>query len=286
MTRMSTVISGKRSVGFSSAIGMNMTPPFHTLGLSGGKGKEEPPRRRPETIRDRPCYTGVLMPERPGPPSPSPVSVGDVLLKRYRIVELLAEGGHSFVYRAQDERLRRPACVKLLRRSAIDPLFRRTIEQRFVQEAFLLARLAHPSILRVYDFGYLPGAQVENDGELPFQVCEMISGGPLSRWVKRRIRLDPQEVVALVLPLARALAEVHGAGLVHLDVKPQNILPVKTPSGREPKLADFGIAQAIPSGLPEGTSSVLLYSVNWAAPEQMVGDPVSGACDVYSLALV
>src|SRR5262245_42089509 len=68
---------------------------------------------------------------------PRPVAVGDLLLKRYRIVELLAEGGHSHVYRAQDERLRRPACVKVLRRTAIDPLFRRTVEQRFVQEAFL-----------------------------------------------------------------------------------------------------------------------------------------------------
>jgi eukaryotic-like serine/threonine-protein kinase len=217
--------------------------------------------------------------------SPSPISVGDVLLKRYRIVELLAEGGHSFVYRAQDERLRRPACVKLLRRSAIDPIFRRTVEQRFVQEAFLLARLAHPSTIRVYDFGYLR-APDPDEAELPFQVCELVSGGPLSRWVKRRIRLEPREVLALVLPLSRALAEVHGAGLVHLDVKPQNILLIKTPSGREPKLADFGIAQSVQGGTPEGTNSVLLYSVNWAAPEQMVGDPVAASCDVYSLALV
>jgi tRNA A-37 threonylcarbamoyl transferase component Bud32 len=225
------------------------------------------------------------MGEAPPQQSPSPVAVGDVLLKRYRLVELLAEGGHSFVYRAQDERLRRPACVKLLRRSAIDPIFRRTIEQRFVQEAFLLARLNHPSTIRVYDFGYVRAAEPD-EPELPFQVCELIGGGPLSRWVKRRIRLDPHEVVGIVLPLARALAEVHGAGLVHLDVKPQNILLVKTPSGREPKLADFGIAQSVQSGVPDGTNSVLLYSVNWAAPEQMVGDPVSASCDVYSLALV
>jgi serine/threonine protein kinase len=215
---------------------------------------------------------------------PRPVAVGDLLLKRYRIVELLAEGGHSHVFRAQDERLRRPACVKVLRRGAIDPLFRRAVEQRFVQEAFLLARLCHPSTIRVYDFGYLrPGGG--DEAELPFQVCELISGGPLSRWVKKRIRLDPLEVLGLVIPIANALAEVHASGLVHLDIKPQNILLCNTPSGREPKLADFGIAQSLQAAASDG-ASVLLYSVNWAAPEQIVGDPLGASCDVYSLALV
>jgi serine/threonine protein kinase len=219
-----------------------------------------------------------------------PVSVGDVLLKRYRIVELLAEGGHSLVYRAQDERLRRPACVKLLSPAAIEPMFRRAVEHRFVQEAFLLARLGHPSTLRVYDFGYLRTEEPEV-AELPFQVCEMVAGGPLSRWVKKRGHLEPHEVLSVVLPLTRALAEVHSAGLVHLDVKPQNILMCHTPSGREPKLADFGIAQPVNyapgehSEIPD-EGRVLLYSVNWAAPEQMVGDPVGPSCDVYSLALV
>jgi serine/threonine protein kinase len=216
---------------------------------------------------------------------PSPIAVGDVLLKRYRIMELLAEGGHSTVYRAEDERLRRPVCVKVLRRSAIDPLFRRVVEQRFVQEAFVMARLCHPSTIRVYDFGYLRGEDPD-ETEIPFQVCELIPGGPLSRWVKKRIRLDPIEVLGLVIPLCHALAEVHANGLVHLDVKPQNILLVKTPSGREPKLADFGIAQSLQAGGTDGAASVLLYSVNWAAPEQMVGDPLGPSCDVYSLALV
>jgi serine/threonine-protein kinase len=215
----------------------------------------------------------------------APVTAGDILLKRYRIIDLLAEGGHSVIYRAHDERLRRPACVKVLRPSAIDPVFRRTVEQRFVQEAFLLARLGHPSTIRVYDFGYLRSGGADGE-ELPFQVCELIGGGPLSRWVKRRGRLAPYEVLALVTPLARALAEVHEAGLVHLDVKPQNILLVKTPAGREPKLADFGIAQPLQEEAPGGANSVLLYSVNWAAPEQMVGDPIGVSCDVYSLALV
>src|SRR3954467_7684460 len=146
--------------------------------------------------------------QSPDEDPPRPVAVGDLLLKRYRIVELLAEGGHSHVFRAQDERLRRPVCVKVLRRGAIDPLFRRTVEQRFVQEAFLLARLCHPSTIRVYDFGYLR-SEGNDEPELPFQVCELVSGGPLSRWVKKRIRLDPLEVLGLVIPMANALAEVH-----------------------------------------------------------------------------
>ncbi len=217
--------------------------------------------------------------------APAPVSVGQVLLGRYRVTSLLAEGGHSLIYRAEDERLRRPACVKVLRFATQDESLRSTIEERFVQEAFLLARLCHPATLRIFDFGYL---RLQLDGverEVPFQVTELVGGGPLSRWVKKRERITPPELTALISPLARALAEVHGAGVVHLDIKPQNVLLARTAAGREPKLADFGIAETMARKSPE-RRSVLLYSVNWAAPEQMVGDPIGPASDTYALALV
>jgi hypothetical protein len=192
------------------------------------------------------------------------------------------------VYRAEDERLRRPACVKLLRLPTRDPAFCAAIEQKFVQEAFLLARLTHPATVKILDFGYVraPG---EGDGgarEVPFQVTELVSGGPLSRWVKKRGRLSAAEVVAILTPITRALAEVHDAGVAHLDLKPQNILLARTPSGRESRLADFGISEMVADQAREGVRQLLLYSVNWAAPEQMVGDPVGPASDVYSLALV
>ena len=226
---------------------------------------------------------------------PSPISAGELLLGRYRVQEKLAEGGHSLVFRAEDERLRRPACVKLLRLPTSDPVFRAAIEERFVQEAFLLARLAHPATVKILDFGYFrapapaaddPASDSAQSREIPFQVTELVSGGPLSRWVKKRGHLSAREFLTILAPVARALAEVHDAGVAHLDVKPQNILLSRTAAGREPKLADFGISEAIADKAKEGVRQLLLYSVNWAAPEQMVGDPIGSASDVYSLALV
>jgi serine/threonine protein kinase len=218
---------------------------------------------------------------------PGLFSTGEVLLGRYRVGEQIAEGGHSIVFRAEDERLRRPACVKLLRFPTTDPGFRAVIEERFVKEAFLLARLVHPATVKIFDFGYFRGSSPGSDGgETPFQVTELVPGGPLSRWVKKRGRLSPREVLKLLAPIARALAEVHSAHVAHLDLKPQNILLARGAAGREAKLADFGIAETIGRQPTPDVRSVLLYSVNWAAPEQMVGDPIGPASDVYALALV
>ena len=218
----------------------------------------------------------------------SPVSTGDLLLGRYRVTERLAEGGHSVIFRVEDERLRRPACAKIFQLQGAAPEIQEAVERRFIHEAFLLARLAHPGTVQIYDFGYLagPGGAEPGRTERPFQICELVNGGPLSRWVKRRGRLAPREVLATVVPLCRALADVHAARLVHLDVKPQNILLARTATGPMPKLADFGIAQSMDAPVPGGESSLLMYSVNWAAPEQMVGDPVDATSDVYSLSLV
>jgi serine/threonine-protein kinase len=225
--------------------------------------------------------------EADAPTPPAPVAAGDLLLERYRVIDRLAEGGHSMLFQLEDERLRRPACAKIFHLEGAEENVRLAVEQRFVQEAFLLARLAHPGTLSIYDFGYLgAGGEGETRGDRPFQICELVRGGPLSRWVKRRGHLGPREVLATILPLCEALADVHAARLVHLDVKPQNILLERTVSGPVPKLADFGIAQSLGIAMPVEVSSLLMYSVNWAAPEQMVGDPVSPSSDVYALALV
>lgn len=210
---------------------------------------------------------------------------GDLLLGRYRIGERLAEGGHSLVYRVDDERLRRPACAKILNVAGAEERVRRIVEQHFVQEVFLLARLSHASTVQIYDFGYLANPAADG-AEVPFQICELVGGGPLSRWVKQRGPLAPVEAARMALPLCRTLAEVHAAGLIHRDVKPQNILLSPTTGGRVPKLADFGIAQAAEGSGGDGGNAVLMYSVNWAAPEQLVGEPLGPASDLYSLALV
>ena len=159
------------------------------------------------------------------------------------------------------------------------------VERSFVGEAFLLSGLCDPGALQIYDFGYLPAAW-RAQPPIPFQICELVNDGPLSSLVKRNGPLRPGEVVGVMLPICRALAELHRGGVVHLDVKPQNILLGRTAGRPFSKLADFGIAQRIGSTPSMSPSALLMYSVNWAAPEQLIGETVSPGCDVYSLALV
>jgi serine/threonine-protein kinase len=165
--------------------------------------------------------------------SSAPVlSAGDLLLGRYRVVERMTEGGHSVVYRVEDERLRRPACAKVLNVNGADERVRGIIEQHFIQEVFVLARLPHAGTVQIYDFGYLSGSSPTPD--VPFQICEYLTGGPLSRWVKQKERLSPGETLAMTLQLCSTLAEVHSAGLIHGDVKPQNVLLARPPAGGWP----------------------------------------------------
>jgi len=228
------------------------------------------------------------------PPEP-PIAVGDLLLDRYRALELIAEGGQSLVYRVEDELLQRQACAKVFHVPGLEPAAAGIVERSFVAEAYLLSRLSDPGALQIYDFGFVP-ARREGGAPVPFQICELVTDGPLSELVKRRGALSPPEVLTVILPICRALAELHGAGVVHLDVKPQNILLRQGSRGDQQtagpigvgwtKLADFGIAQTIGSTPALNEGALLMYSVNWAAPEQLVGDRVGPACDVYSLALV
>jgi serine/threonine-protein kinase len=214
-----------------------------------------------------------------------PVVAGDLLLGRYRVQELIAEGGQSLVYRVDDERLHRPACAKVFHVPGMAADAAAVVERSFVAEAFLLSGLCDPGTLQIYDFGYLPAA-LEGHPPTPVQVCELVNDGPLSTLVKHRGAMKPAEVLSVMLPICRALAELHRAGVVHLDVKPQNILLGRTAGRPFAKLADFGIAQRIGSTPSLSPSALLMYSVNWAAPEQLIGETVSPGCDVYSLALV
>ena len=220
------------------------------------------------------------------PPENLPVVAGDLLLGRYRVQELIAEGGQSLVYRVDDERLHRPACAKVFHVPGMQPRFR-----RLSSSAASWARpsccpaCATPAPCRSTTSATCPRGS-EGQPPIPFQICELVNDGPLSALVKRRGALKPSEVLSVVLPICRALAELHRGGVVHLDVKPQNILLGRTAGRPFAKLADFGIAQRIGSTPSLSPSALLMYSVNWAAPEQLIGDTVAPGCDVYSLALV
>ena len=171
----------------------------------------------------------------------------------------------------------------------------RTSYEHFVQEAFALSRLTHPNTLRIYDFGHL--GPKDADG-MPLQVCEFMNGGTLSQIIREQGTQSLAETVRVINAMCLALGEAHGLGIVHRDIKPQNILFGTVGGNKLPKLADFGIAKwsadddgnkkdqrAEDTAIVAG-QKLAMYSPSWAAPEQLAGQPVSPATDIYSLACV
>jgi serine/threonine protein kinase len=224
---------------------------------------------------------------------PIAVKIGDVVLDRYRLIEHIASGGHSVVFRGQDERLSRPVCVKVFSGFGGNSGVGRTSYEHFVQEAFALSRLTHPNTLRIYDFGHL--GPKDADG-MPLQVCEFMNGGTLSQIIRDQGKQSLAETARIVNAMCLALGEAHGLGIVHRDIKPQNILFGAVGVNKLPKLADFGIAKwsaddehkeqrAEDTAIVAG-QKLAMYSPSWAAPEQLAGQPVSPATDIYSLACV
>ncbi|HEY1547113.1 MAG TPA: protein kinase, partial [Kofleriaceae bacterium] len=231
------------------------------------------------------------MPSAPAPKSPE-IKIGDLILDRYRVVEQIGSGGHSVVFKGTDERLSRPVCIKVFSGLGGQSGVGRTSYEHFVQEAFALSRLTHPNTLRIYDFGHLGNKDAAG---MPLQVCEYMSGGTLSQIVREQGKQSVEETVKIVSAMCSALAEAHQLGIVHRDIKPQNILFGSSAHNRLPKLADFGIAKWSADGdreqRAEDTAIVAgqklaMYSPSWAAPEQLAGQAVSPATDIYSLAVV
>jgi serine/threonine protein kinase len=236
----------------------------------------------------------TVMPDQ----SQNPLQNGDVVLDRYRVERGIAQGGHSLVYRGLDERLSRPVCIKAFYKLANEKGIWETAYEHFVQEAFALSKLSHPNTLRIYDFGHLeqsnPGAR-SGENRIPVQISEYMSGGTLGSVVHNQGPLEILPGLQMIRKLGHALAEAHRLGIVHRDIKPQNILFTSEGRDREPKLADFGIAKSVTSGnfkyQAQETQVVVgfplaMYSPSWAAPEQLDGAPASPPADVFSLALL
>jgi serine/threonine-protein kinase len=197
--------------------------------------------------------------------------IGTILGGRYRLVELLGQGGMARIYRGHDNQLDRDVAVKLLRPEyGRDPDF----SSRFRQEAQNAASLNHPNIVGVHDFG--------QDEAGPFIVMELVDGEDLASIVKRSGALPPRQAARITAETARALHAAHQRGIVHRDVKPGNVMVNRD---GQVKVTDFGIARALAEAqitLP-GTT---LGSVHYFSPEQARGDPTTAASDIYSLGIV
>ena len=202
--------------------------------------------------------------------------VGRTLEGRYRILDRIARGGMSTVYAAVDERLDRLVAVKVMNRAlSADPAF----SDRFAREARAAARLTHLNVVSVYDQGH----EVAADGHHVFLVMELVEGRTLRELMHERGRLTPAEAVSIMEPVLSALSAAHRAGLVHRDVKPENIL---LSDEGVVKVADFGLARAIETDASSTRTGLMMGTVAYCSPEQISRGNADPRSDVYSAGVV
>ena len=198
--------------------------------------------------------------------------VGELIAERYELQELVGTGGMSSVYRAHDRLLERTVALKVLHERFLSD---EEHVERFKHEARAVAQLSHPNIVTVIDRG-------ERDGH-QFIVFEYVDGENLKELVVREAPLAVDDSVRLVLQIARALAFAHQHGLVHRDVKPQNVL---LPEDGEVKVTDFGIARSldVQGGITQ--TGTVMGTSDYIAPEQARGAKATAQTDVYALGIV
>jgi eukaryotic-like serine/threonine-protein kinase len=198
----------------------------------------------------------------------------ELLVRRYRLVEPLGRGGMSVVWRGYDEVLGRQVAVKVLHaRLAND----RALRQRIRQEAQAAARLCHPHITNVYDYGETR----RRGGPVPYVVMELVQGETLSARLRRAGPLPWREAVTVAAEVSAALAVAHSRGVVHRDVTPGNVM--LTAAGA--KVVDFGIS-AVVGAADRGRDGRLLGTPAYLAPERIDEGQVTPASDVYALGLL
>ncbi|GAA3086878.1 Stk1 family PASTA domain-containing Ser/Thr kinase [Streptosporangium carneum] len=197
--------------------------------------------------------------------------VGKLLDGRYRVESRIARGGMATVYLALDVRLDRTVAVKVMHRSlAEDPAFVR----RFIGEAKSVASLSHPNVVHVFDQG--------TDGDNVYLSMEYVPGRTLRDVLRSRGRLPAREALEVMIPVLAALGSAHQAGLIHRDVKPENVLLAD--DGRV-KVVDFGLARAI-EATNQTRTGVMIGTIGYMSPEQVTSGAADARSDVYAAGIM
>ncbi|MBQ6933173.1 MAG: Stk1 family PASTA domain-containing Ser/Thr kinase [Clostridia bacterium] len=197
--------------------------------------------------------------------------IGKILDNRYEILDVVGQGGMSVVYRAKCHRLNRMVAVKVLKDEfSRDDEFK----NRFQDESLSVAMLSHPNIVAVYD--------VSKAEDMEYIVMELIDGITLKEYLQKKGHLSWQETVYFALQIAKALQHAHNRGIIHRDIKPQNIMVLRDGTA---KVADFGIAHQV-SKQQTYNKGEAIGSVHYISPEQAKGSRIDNRADIYSLGVV
>jgi len=204
--------------------------------------------------------------------------VGKTVDRRYRISEIIGQGGMGIVYRAEHQMLQREVALKVVRRDVVQD---ETAVKRFLTEARAIAALKNPHTVTIYDSG------VTDDGAL-YYTMELLTGQPLSRPLRREGALDYRRAGEIVAQVCESLEEAHAMGILHRDIKPDNIFLVREKGREFAKLVDFGIAKVLGEAAdgPMTQTGMLVGTPRYLSPEQVAGEPVGPTTDLYALAVV
>jgi serine/threonine protein kinase len=191
-------------------------------------------------------------------------------LGNYRVLRLLGQGGMGYVFQAEDDILRRPVALKVMK-----PQFHPDDDacDRFLREARLMASIKHDHVVMVF--------QVGKQGRTPYLAMELLQGKPLDEWMKQGPKIGVPAVLRLGRQIAAGLAVIHGHGLIHRDIKPANIW-LESPKSRV-KILDFGLARLAEDDTRLTLSGMIVGTPSYMSPEQARGEPLDARSDLFSL---
>jgi serine/threonine-protein kinase len=204
--------------------------------------------------------------------------IGRVIADRYHVLKVVGEGGMGRIYLAEHVRMNRQCALKVMRSNLVHDA---DSAARFGREASNAARIIHPNVAAVFDYG-------ETEG-LVYLVMEYVEGDPLGEILQKGGALAPYRAVEIAKQVTDALTAAHELGIIHRDLKPDNIIVTKSKSGREvAKVVDFGIAKAIADSPDRRLTEtgLVIGTPEFMSPEQLVGDPADARSDIYSLGCI